>query len=174
MRWVQYDRLNPLVDEYRKRGYPAKSLKDYPNTVVIGFPTRARILDILPREQIVTASQASIQEQYQWVSLIESNWLTPNGGQVSYTCKYDPNKVPYQMVYETMWKLQRTVRCFTIMPQEDTSSYEYQPEEVLSQGAYTGWVDRINTIHTQMGLPHIGEDIDLENLVCKGGACPIL
>lgn len=174
LRWVQYDKNNPLIQEYIQRGYPVQTLKSYPNTVIVGFPTKSGMLDLLPESDVVLAGQATIDEQYAWVKLIEENWLDTKGQQVSYTCKYDPRITSYDELYESIRINQRNVKCFTIMPQIDQSAYEYQPEELISKLTYDGWIQHIEARHKAANLDHIQEDIDLEGLVCAGGACPIM
>jgi hypothetical protein len=50
------------------------------------------------------------------------------------------------------------------MPQEDTTSYEYQPEEPIS-------LQQLNDLITN--IVSIEEDIGKEHIDCSNGACPV-
>lgn len=65
LRWVQFQESDPLVAEYRAKGYPTRELKSYKGVVIVGFPTRPTICDLgIPDEDLVTAGEATPQEQY--------------------------------------------------------------------------------------------------------------
>jgi ribonucleoside-triphosphate reductase (formate) len=61
---------------------------------------------------------------------------------------------------------QPTVKCCSVMPQEESVSYEYSPEEAITLEEYNEWMEIIKPIEE-------GEDVDREHLECDGGACPI-
>ncbi len=46
---------------------------------------------------------------------------------MSYTLKYDPKVVSYDKFLETLIEGQFSIRCCSVMPQADTTAYEYQP-----------------------------------------------
>lgn len=176
IRWVQFSLNNPLVDEYREKGYPIKELKKYRNTVIVGFPTVPLIATIMPEEKLVTAAQATPEEQYKWLMLGEKYWirgvdedgqpLTPDtGNQISYTLKYDPKIVTYKDFRNTILDYQSKVRCCSIMPQEEESSYEYLPEQPVAQAIYNDIVSNIREV--------VREDIGREHLDCGAGGCPV-
>lgn len=179
MRWVQFANGDPLIEEYRSKGYPVRELKIYAGMTIIGFPTAPEICKLGMGDKLVTAAEATPEEQYEWLRLIEKYWLggycegvvgvtgTQHGygNQVSYTLKYDPKVVSYEEFRRTLLEGQRTVRCCSVMPQADTSAYEYQPEEPISAEAFALIVAGIERAEK--------EDIGLEHVGCASGACPI-
>jgi len=107
IRWVQYRSDDPMVKKYKEKGYPIKELKSYKGSTAVGFPTQPLICRIGMNGELVTAGEATPEEQYRWLMLLEKYWIvgvdengevTKNdtGNQVSYTLKYDPNKVSYR------------------------------------------------------------------------------
>lgn len=176
MRWVQFHRDDPLIEQYKNVGYPVKLLKRYKETVIVGFPTVPLIAEIMPPELLVTASQATPDEQYQWLMLGEKYWIRgvdtlgqpldrDTGNQISYTLKYDPKTVSIETFRESVRKYQGRVRCCSVMPQEEGSSYEYLPEQPVSQAEYLSIVSGITKV--------VKEDIGLEHVSCESGGCPI-
>jgi len=178
LRWVQFRNGDPLIEEYKEAGYPVKELKSYNDTTVIGFPTAPTISKIGMGDELVTAGDATPEEQYKWLMLLEKFYLIgvdPNtmeplhdrGGQVSYTLKYKPSKVSYETFVDMMKKYQPKIKCCSVMPQtEDTSVYEYLPEEPISEARYNELMENIHNTT-------ISEDIGQEHVECEGGACPI-
>src|SRR3990172_9989137 len=178
MRWVQFRSDDPLVARYGKMGYPVKELKSYPGTTVVGFPTQPEICRLGMNNHLVTASEATPEEQYKWLMLIEKYWirgvdengkpLEPDtGNQVSYTLKYDPEKVSFQEFKKMVKKYQPLIRTCSVMPRIETTAYEYQPEEAMNAN------DFMKVIHEISDEEGVLEDIDLEQLKCDTGACPI-
>lgn len=166
IRWVQFSENSPMVAEYRAMGYPVQTLKSYKGSVIVGFPTVPLITTIMPAEKLVTAAQATPEEQYQWLMLGERYWVSGDtGNQISYTLKYDPKKVSYKDFAETILKYQSKVKACSVMPQEDESSYEYLPEQPVSHADYLAVVAGIKTT--------LKEDIGREHLECAGGQCPV-
>lgn len=141
IRWVQFQDTDPLVNEYRVKGYPTRALKSIAGTTIVGFPTRPTICDIMPDEQIVTAGMASPEEQYLWVRLGEQFWIDGQtdpfddktghgfGNQISYTLKYKPEVTDYEHFEKMLRKWQHRVRACSVMPQEDATgaAYAYLP-----------------------------------------------
>jgi len=178
IRWVQFREDDPLVKKYQKMGYPIKELKSYPGTTVVGFPTQPEICKLGMNGQLVTAAEATPEEQYKWLMLIERYWirgideagkpLEPNtGNQVSYTLKYDPEKVSYKKFKAMVTKYQPLIRTCSVMPKIDATAYEYQPEEAININEF---MKVIREISDEDGLL---EDISLDHLKCESGACPI-
>ena len=178
MRWVQFRSDDPLVAKYGKMGYPVKELKSYAGTTVVGFPTQPEICRLGMNNHLVTASEATPEEQYKWLMLIEKYWirgvdengkpLEPDtGNQVSYTLKYDPEKVSFQEFKKMVKKYQPLIRTCSVMPRIETTAYEYQPEEAMNAN------DFMKVIHEISDEEGVLEDIDLEQLKCDTGACPI-
>ena len=127
--------------------------------------------------ELVTAGEATPEEQFKWLLLLEKYWiigideagkaLEDTGNQVSYTLKYDPNKVKYGEFSEMVAKYQGEIKCCSVMPQQDTTMYEYQPEQSVTISEF---MRVLNEIEADEAL---GEDIDYEHLKCESGACPI-
>lgn len=176
IRWVQFRNDDPLVEQYKAKGYPAKVLKTYSGSTAIGFPTQPEICKLGMGDALVTAGEATPEEQYQWLRLLEKYWingigidlepLTSNtGNQVSYTLKYNPKEVSFEAYKEAVLNNQKTIRCCSVMPQTDATAYEYQPEQPVSSAKFASIVEGISD-----GMI---EDINLEHLKCESGACPI-
>ncbi|MBT4124323.1 MAG: ribonucleoside-diphosphate reductase [Candidatus Pacebacteria bacterium] len=178
IRWVQFREDDPLVKKYRKMGYPVKELKSYPGTTVVGFPTQPEICRLGMGDDLITASEATPEEQYKWLMLLEKYWiqgvdedgklLQPDlGNQVSYTLKYEPDKVSFRKFKAMVKKYQPLIRTCSVMPKIDATAYEYQPEEAINVNEF---MKVIREVSDEDGLL---EDIDLESLKCESGACPI-
>lgn len=175
IRWVQFRNDDPLVKKYAKDGYPVKKLKTYEGTTVIGFPTQPEICRLGMNGELVTAGEATPEEQFKWLMLLEKYWivgvdeqgepLKDTGNQVSYTLKYKKDKVSYRKFKSMIMKYQSQIKCASVMPQQDTTAYEYQPEEAVTISEF------MKTLNEITG--ELDEDIDLEMLKCESGACPI-
>ncbi|MGZ3806559.1 MAG: ribonucleoside-diphosphate reductase, partial [Bacteriovorax sp.] len=178
LRWVQFRNDDPIIEEYKKKGYPTKVLKSYSGTTVVGFPTQPEICKLGMGDKLVTAAEAAPKEQYQYLRLLEKYWIrgvdvdgkTPlpeSGNQVSYTLKYNPAKVSHEEFIETLIEGQSSIRCCSVMPQTDTSAYEYQPEEMMPSYRYQQIVSEIQ----KSAAGEEKEDIALEHLTCWSGVC---
>lgn len=163
LRWVQFRNDDPLILEYEAKGYPVRrNLKTYPGTTIVGFPTQLEICKLGP---VTTAAEATPEQQVRWVRLLETFWLLKDGGnQISYTLKYDPKTVSRDQFASFMMASMPMVRAVSVMPQADTSAYEYQPEEPISQMDYDEMMLKITTMK---------EDADKAHVDCAGGFCPI-
>ena len=175
LRWVQFRVDDPLVEVYKNNGYPTRELRQYQNTVIVGFPTIPVICN-LGMNQIVTAAEATPEQQYQWLMLGEKYWIrgvdengemlaNNTGNQISYTLKYNPEVVDFKGFKQTLKEYQSQVKCCSIMPQEKSSSYEYLPEEPVTKAEYENLYRNIQR--------QIAEDVDREHVDCASGACPI-
>ena len=178
LRWVQFRNDDPLIDSYRELGYPVKKLKTYSGTTIVGFPTVPTICSLGMGDKLVTAAEATPEEQYQYLRLVEKYWITgveedgvtpleERGNQVSYTLKYDPKVVSYEEFKRTLLEGQSTIRCCSVMPQADTTAYEYQPEQPVTKHEFEMIVEAIKDSET------VKEDVGLEHVDCAGGACPV-
>ncbi len=178
LRWVQYRSDDPMVKRYEKKGYPIKELKSYQGSTAVGFPTQPLICRIGMNGKLVTASEATPEEQYKWLMLLEKYWIvgvaedgeTPledTGNQVSYTLKYNPKKVTFKGYSEMVRKYQGLIKCCSVMPQQDATAYEYQPEQPVTTSEFMRVLNEIEKDENLM------EDIDYEHLKCESGACPI-
>lgn len=168
MRWVQFRNDDPLVQVYEKRGYPVRHLRTYEGTTVVGFPTAPVISTLEMGDALVTASEATPEEQYKWVTLGEQFWIVgegeDRGSQISYTLKYDPAVVDHKHFADMLRRYQRTVRCCSVMPQDDSASYEYTPEQAVTKAEYEEVYRKIEAMEEQVDKAHVD---------CASGACPI-
>ncbi len=180
IRWVQFRSDDPVIKKYKKLGYPIKELKSYQGTTAVGFPTQPEICKLGMNGKLVIASEATPEEQYKWLMLLEKYWikgvdengesLEPDtGNQVSYTLKYDPDKVSYRKFAAMVRKYQPLIKTCSVMPRIDTTAYEYQPEESVTIGDFMKMINEISA----NGDKSVTEDIDYEHLKCEAGACPI-
>ena len=177
LRWVQFRNDDPLVEVYAEKGYPVRKLQTYSGTTIVGFPTVPTICSLGMGDKLVTAAEATPEEQYQYLRLMEKYWITgveedgitpleERGNQVSYTLKYKPELVSFEEFKRTLLEGQSTIRCCSVMPQTDTSAYEYQPEEQLTKAEF-------ELIAQAIKSSDVKEDIGLEHVDCSTGACPI-
>ena len=173
LRWVQFKSEDPLLDEYRAKGYPVQGpLKTYAGHHISGFPTITELGRIMPADKLITASEATIAEQYDWLELIEHYWLngagwdgyTGKGGQISYTLKYSPDDVSMDELAKVMAERQPKIKACSIMPQARGTAYEYQPEQPITRDEFAAYMERIETMR---------EDIDMVHIDCPTGACPV-
>lgn len=182
LRWVQFRSDDPIIEEYKEKGYPTRVLKSYSGTTIVGFPTRPEICKLGMKEKLVTATEATPQEQYQYLRLLEKYWIqgvdedgkTPlheSGNQVSYTLKYNPKNITYQSFVETLLEGQSSIRCCSVMPQTETSAYEYQPEEMMTTSRYQQIVREIEK--ASQNLSETKEDVAFIHVSCGSGACPV-
>lgn len=181
LRWVQFRNDDPLVEVYRAKGYPIRKLKTYSGTTIVGFPTAPLICQLGMGNKLVTAAEATPEEQYEYLRLMEKYWIrgveedgvTPlveTGNQVSYTLKYDPKVVGFEEFKRTLLEGQASIRCCSVMPQTDTSAYEYQPEEPVTKHEY----DMIAAaISVQADEVRVQEEVDFAHVDCGSGACPV-
>ena len=180
LRWVQFRNDDPMVREYRAKGYPVKSLATYRGTTVVGFPTRPEIVRLADElglsDKLVTAGEATPEEQYRYLQLLEKYWIRgvdeqarplarDSGNHVSYTLKYDPKTVSFEAFRDAILRLQPTVRACSVMPQTDTTAYEYQPEQPVTKAEYEMIAAAI--------AEAAAEDVGREHVECAAGACPI-
>lgn len=172
-RWVQFRSDDPLIAKYEELGYKTKKLRQYEGTTVVCFPTLPEICKC-GAAPVVTAPEATMEEQYLWLSLLEKFWLcggdTSNawGNQVSYTLKYSKKEVSYEEFVNTLSKWQPRIRTCSVMPtitDMENAEYEYLPEEPVSLETYNDYVSHLKGI--------IEEDIDQEHIGCASGACPV-
>jgi hypothetical protein len=175
LRWVQFRNEDPLIKDYQDRGYPVRQLKSYNGTTIVGFPTAPMITRLGMGDKLVTAAEASPEDQYKWLMLGEKYWIhgTDNegnpvnekyGNQISYTLKYKPTVVGFEEFKNMMAKYQSKISCCSVMPQVDASAYEYQPEQPVSSEEYNEIIGKIRQTK---------EDLDFSHIDCAAGACPI-
>lgn len=177
LRWVQFRNDDPLVADYEAMGYPVKRLKTYEGTTIVGFPTKPKICELDGGAWVVTAAEATPEDQYEFLRLLEKYWIhgvdengvslaEETGNQVSYTLKYDPKVVTFDRFLQTLIDGQFSIRCCSVMPQTDTSAYEYQPEQPVTK-------QQFEMIAAAIENDNVKEDIGFEHVDCGAGACPI-
>jgi adenosylcobalamin-dependent ribonucleoside-triphosphate reductase len=183
LRWVQYRSDDPLIGEYEALGYPVRTLEIYKGNTIVGFPTAPTITELDGIEpHLVTAGDASMEEQFAWLRLGERFWLEgfdvaehlddrkarPSyGNQISYTLKYRPDGISFASFEQMLRRYQPMVRACSVMPQsEDLTAYEYLPEQPVSKAEFEG-------IARAIQRSSLSEDIGREHLDCSTGACPI-
>ncbi|MBE9604098.1 recombinase [Acetobacteraceae bacterium H6797] len=180
LRWVQFkgtkkddgswaDDADKLLPEYEARGYPVRQLRSFPGMSIVGFPTLPLIQRLGIGERLTTASDASPEQQYRWLSLLERHWIGEEGGnQVSYTLKVYTDRFDLPHFRDMVLTHQPTIRCCSILPTKPDHElgYEYLPEEQVPMDRFAEIVERIND-------PSLHEAIDLAHLQCASGACPI-
>lgn len=173
LRWVQYKKDDAALSDLVDRGYPSKSISHkYPDYWVVGFPTKQRIVDNMGAENVVTADEATPEENFQWLGLLEHFWLGggKDNNQVSYTLKYDPKQVSYLQFMDLMLKHQPSIRCCAVMPQSDWQqsalTYGYVPEEPITEEDYYKFLAGII-------FPVTHERYNDVDLACAGEVCPV-
>lgn len=163
------------AEEYEDLGYPVfrnvtNAQGEHVADAIVGFPTRPALFQAgIPRYKVTLADEATMEEQYHWVSLLEQFWLGGGrGAQVSYTLKYDKGEVSFEDYQNTVLEWQPRVRCISVMPSSDWREskrlYGYVPEEPITAEEYDELMEQIQTAQ---------EMISEEHLICEGGACPI-
>ena len=176
MRWVQFRHDDPLIEKYQLAGYPVRELVQYPGTFIVGFPTQPTIATLGMEDKMVTAGVASPEDQYKWLMLGEKYWIhgtdeegepVPEsyGNQISYTLKYVPDSVDFKHFRDMLSEYQKQIRCCSVMPQTDSSAYEYQPEQSVTKAEYEAFSHAIQSA--------MEEDIGKEHVDCDNGVCPV-
>ncbi len=106
------------------------------------------------------------------VSIAVSHEYVANSVVVHNTLKYKPDIVPFHHFQEMVLKYQHQVRCCSVMPQEDTSSYEYLPEQRITEEEYHAL--KAGLVQNVFKKAEVKEEIGREHVDCgTGGACPI-
>ncbi len=176
MRWVQFRHDDPLIEKYKGNGYPIRELVQYEGTAIVGFPTQPTIATLGMGDKLVMAGMATPEEQYRWLILGEKYWIHGTdeegelvsenyGGQISYTLKYLPDVIDYKHFKDVLTKYQSQIKCCAVMPQTDSSAYEYQPEQSVTKAEYEAFCHAIeNAMKEDIGKEHVG---------CDSGVCPV-
>ena len=119
----------------------------------------------------MTADEVSIDDNFKWVRLLERFWIGEgrDGGQVSYTLKYDARKLSYLEFMNAILDWQPKVRCCAVMPQSDwqetAKQYGYVPEQPITAAEYAELMAAITPVER--------EGYDDAALACESGVCPI-
>ena len=166
IRWVQENSHNTeKLQKLQEHGYPIQDVSHrYQDTMIVGYPTCLPIAQLM-KDQLVIMEDVTWEQQIQWLHLLEYFWIGEFGNQVSYTLKYDPEKIDFENFRELILKYQPTIRCCAIMPQVNESAYAYTPEQKILKIKYDELMSKITPI-TYEGYT----DADLN---CEGGICPV-
>lgn len=172
LRWVQIQNSDPILQKYINEGYPIKVLKKYPNVTAVGFPTAPLITQLGMGDKLVTAFDASPEDQFKWLMLLEKYWLGGDGanGQISYTMKIDTSKYSLKEIKDLILEYQPKVKCCSILPsisdEKIKELYEYMPEENIDEAQYLDIKARVESASTT-------QEFSQEELICSSGACPL-
>jgi hypothetical protein len=180
LRWVQFrggpdgrggflPDGDPLIAAYAARGYPTRPLETFPGVTVVGFPTLPLIQRLGIGDRLVTAPEATPEEQYRWLTLLERHWIgAERGNQVSYTLKLATDRVGLDAFRALLRAHQPYLRCCALLPSRPDRDlgYEYLPEEEVPEETFRRIVAGIRE-------PGLAEAVDLARLQCEAGACPI-
>ncbi len=180
LRWVQFkgrrsesggwtSDSDRLLADYEARGYPVRELRSFPGMCIVGFPTLPLIQRLGIGERLVTAPEASPEDQYRWLWLLERHWIgASRGNQVSYTLKVYTDRHGLDAFRDMLLEHQPRIRCCAILPSrpDQELGYEYLPEEEVPLGRFAAMVERIQD-------PALQEAVDFAHLQCASGVCPI-
>ena len=180
LRWVQFKGVrredgtwevgtDPLLPAYERKGYPVRSLRSFPGMSIVGFPTVPLIQRLGMGERVMTAPEATPEEQYRWLELLEKYWIgAEQGNQVSYTLKVYTDRHSLDSFRAMVAANQPHVRCCAVLPSRPDSGlgYEYLPEEEVSAGKFAA-------ITAMIQDDEVREVVDWAHLQCASGVCPI-
>ncbi|MFT8540863.1 recombinase [Acetobacter sp.] len=180
LRWVQFKGVrredgvwengtDPLLSTYEAKGYPVRSLRSFPGMSIVGFPTVPLIQRLGMGERVLTAPEATPEEQFRWLELLEKYWIgAEQGNQVSYTLKIYTDRHDLENFRAMVATYQPEVRCCAVLPSRADSDlgYEYLPEEEVSAG-------RFAAITAGIADEKVQEVVDWAHLQCASGACPV-
>lgn len=180
LRWVQFKGArypaggwaadaDPLLADYEARGYPVRTLRSFPGMAIVGFPTLPLIQRLGIGEQLVTAPEATPEQQYRWLGLLERHWIgAERGNQVSYTLKVFTDRHDLDAFREIVLEHQPRTRCCALLPSrpDHELGYEYLPEEELPLDRF---VELVNGIQDKA----LHEAVDMAHLACASGVCPL-
>jgi len=180
LRWVQFRGTrrddgawtpdsDRLLGEYAARGYPVRALRSFPGMAIVGFPTLPLIQRLGIGDRLVTAPDASPEDQYRWLAALERHWIgAEQGNQVSYTLKVFTDRHDLAAFRAMVLTHQPNIRCCAILPSrpDHALGYEYLPEEEVTAERFTALVADIED-------PALHEAVDMAHLACASGVCPI-
>jgi hypothetical protein len=181
LRWVQFKGVrdeqtggwapgsDPLLADYEARGYPLRGLRSFPGMSIVGFPTIPLLQRLNAGDGLVTAPEATPEEQYHWLRLLERFWIgAEQGNQVSYTLKVFTDQHDLDAFRAIVRAQQPGVRCCSVLPSRPDAElgYEYLPEEEVSAARFAAIVTAIDD-------DAVVEAVDWAHLQCASGVCPI-
>ncbi len=181
LRWVQFRGTraadgtwpadaDPLLPACARQGYPVRTLHGFPGMSIVGFPTEALLLRLGLDGNLLTAPEATPQEHYHWLRLLERHWIgAAQGNQVSYTLKIATDRVTLDAFRAIVLAEQPLVRCCAVLPMrpDHLLGYEYLPEEDVSAERFAAITAAIDATTERE------EGVDAVHLECAAGACPI-
>ena len=179
LRWVQFrgergaegnwtPESDPLLRAYEARGYPVRALRSFPGMGAVGFPTRPLILRLGLGERLVTAMEATLEEQYAWLRLLERHWIgAEHGNQVSYTLKFRADRLGLPGFMALLLENQPRVRACSLLPVGAGAAlgHEYLPEEEVDEARFAAILAGILD-------PGLREAVDPARLRCAAAPCP--
>ena len=180
VRWVQFKGqkdeaggwmadADPLLSRYEDKGYPVRELTTFPGMSIVGFPTVPLVCRLGMGDDLVTASEATPEEQYQWLRLLEKYWIGGSrGNSISYTLKVLTDRCDLDDFKRLIVANQPLIRCASVLPTkpDHEMGFEYLPEEEVGLDAFKAIVDHIHD-------DDLRQEIDMNTLLCASGACPI-
>jgi ribonucleotide reductase alpha subunit len=179
LRWVQFRGRregagwtadsDALLGQYEARGYPVRPLQSFPGMAIVGFPTLPLIQRLGIGERLVTANEASPEDQYRWLALLERHWIgAEQGNQVSYTLKIYTDRHDLAGFRDMVLHHQPGIRCCAVLPSraDDALGYEYLPEQEIDEAEFAILAAGIDD-------EAMHEAIDMAHLACAAGVCPI-
>ena len=78
------------------------------------------------------------------------------------------NIVSYDEFRRMLLTGQQDIRCCSVMPENDGSAYEYQPEQAVTREEYEAICNAIEASEEALL-----EDVGVEHVDCSSGACPV-
>lgn len=175
IRWVLYKQNDPKVQEFARRGYPVRDLKQRADSTIVGFPTIFALAEQQQPEDLVLARDLTPEEHFEWLRLCERNFIDgmarpedTKGNQISYTIAFDAAKYDWPAYHKMMMDNVCSVKAVSVLPHLDgDSAYEYLPQEEITKQEYDELMANIQNAGAK------DEDIDFDHLLCTSGACPI-
>jgi adenosylcobalamin-dependent ribonucleoside-triphosphate reductase len=179
LRWVQFRGRrteagwaadsDALLADYEARGYPVRALQSFPGMAIVGFPTLPLIQRLGIGARLTTAPEASPEDQYRWLALLERHWIgAEQGNQVSYTLKIFTDRHSLEEFRAMVLAHQPGIRCCAILPSrpDHELGYEYLPEEEIDEA-------RFALLAAGIDDSALHEAVDMAHLACASGVCPI-
>ena len=157
-----------MLADYERRGYPVRALHGVPGMSIVGFPTRPLASQLGMGARLVTALEASPEEQYRWLRLLERHWIgAERGNQVSYTLKLPADVLSLSEFRNLVLENQPGLRGCTVLPlrPDHALGYEYLPEESVDEARFAAILAGIND-------PGLHEAVDMARLRCAACPCP--
>lgn len=156
IRRVTMAATSPLVEPLRAAGYTVEQSVTDPSAVIVEFPIDAGAKG---------EDEAELDEQIYLAEVMQRFW-SDNG--VSFTAKFDRNKVTVEQLAETVNKAAKTHKAISFLPLDD-HGYEQAPYEKITEEVYLERVAQLKPLQLQ----GIGDVIDQADLYCEGDACLI-